>query len=190
VIGDTRRIVEVWHAGAKLDRAAYRARIAESWKPIGPGMISDFEKGLAPRIGQPWFVSTDEMIQGTSKATLAIVGGALEIAGTVVAHQPASWAGAMLSPGSGMFATTDLSAASGLTFSAKGDGKTYSVMIFTASRGFSPAIRTFTPGPALGEQVFAWTDFEGVVASEIQGIWIGATSPGAFRLVIDNVALR
>ncbi len=189
-ISDTRRIVGVWHAGVKLDRAAYRARIAESSKPIGPGMISDFETGLAPRFGQPWITSTDEMIKGTSTVTLAIVNGALEIAGTVVAHQPASWAGAMLSPGTRMFATTDLSATKALRFLAKGDGKPYVVMVFTVRGGGMPVTRTFTPGPAFGEHVFAWTDFVGLEPTEIQGIWIGATSPGAFRLVIDNVELR
>jgi imidazolonepropionase-like amidohydrolase len=189
-IGDTRKIVAIWHLGAKFDRDGYRAKIAELGKPIGPGMVSDFEHGLKPRIGQPWFVSTDELVKGTSTATLTVVDGALEIAGTVVAHQPASWAGAMLSPGARMFAPVDLTATTGLQFTAKGDGKTYMVMVFTESKGAMPSMKTFTAGTTASVHTFTWADFEGVSPKDISGIWIGATLPGAFKLVIDNVELK
>lgn len=89
-----------------------------------------------------------------------------------------------------MFATTDLSATKELRFSAKGEGKPHVVMVFTVSGGSMPVMRTFTPGPAFTEHVFAWSDFVGLKPTEIQGIWIGAVDPGAFRLVIDNVELK
>lgn len=120
-IADTRKIVAVWHTGVKLDREAYRTRVAESFKPIGPGMLSDFTS-LTPKRGQPWIVSTDALFGGKSTATLTLVDGALEIAGTVIASQTA-WSGALFSPGAKAFAATDLSSTKGFAFRAKGDGK-------------------------------------------------------------------
>ena len=61
-----------------------------------------------------------------------------------------------------MFATTDLSATKELRFSAKGEGKPHVVMVFTVSGGSMPVMRTFTPGPAFTEHVFAWSDFVGL----------------------------
>jgi hypothetical protein len=137
------------------------------------------------------------MLGGTSTATLTIVDGgaakstkALAIEGKVVAHQPASWSGAMWSPGPRPFAAMDLSANKQLRFSAKADGKPYTVMVFAQSRGRAPAVKPFTPGKDFTEHAFAWAEFDGLDGRDITAILIGSVEPGAFKLVIDNVELK
>ena len=193
-ITDTRKIVAVWHLGKRFDRDAYAKHVASIPKPSNvpaKGLASDFEKDLTPRYGQPWAESTDSLIGGTSKVKLAVKSGALEIAGTVVAHQPASWAGALWSPGTSMFGPIDLSANKGLRFRARGDGKaSYVVMVFAASRGRMPLSRPFTPGKAFTEHRFAWADFDGIDGKDVAAILIAAVKPGAFALAIDDVTLE
>lgn len=201
-ITDTRRIVAVWRGGARFDRGAYQARIASAARMAtvspGAGPISDFEDGtLGVRFGQPWVVSTDALVGGTSKSTLTVVDDgvppghkALAIAGEVVAHGPATWAGALFSPGAGPFVPADLSARRQFSFQAKGDGKTYEVMVFARSRGRFPVRRSFQPGKDFARVTFAWSDFDGLTGNDVMGIFIGQAQPGAFRLVIDDVALQ
>ncbi len=202
-ITDTRRIAAIWRGGVKLDRAAYQARIAGAAQAAGAppsarGLISDFEGGpLATRFGQPWIVSTDSMVGGTSKAALASVDGgappsrkALAITGEVIAHAPASWGGALFSPGAGPFTPTDLSANKRISFLARGDGKTYVVMLFAKSRGRAPVSRSFPTGKDFARVSFAWSDFEGLTGNDIMAIFIGQLEPGSFELVIDDVGLE
>ena len=136
-------------------------------------------------------VSTDSLINGTSTAKLEVLKAprkALAITGTVVAHKPASWAGALYSPGPAPFSPIDLSGKR-LRFAAKGDGRSYVVMVFAQSRGRAPLIKAFTPGKELAEHVFAWSEFDGIDGKDINAILIGAVDPGAFTLVIDDVRL-
>jgi imidazolonepropionase-like amidohydrolase len=201
-ITDTRRIVAVWRGGTRFDRAAFQARIAKAEQDVAagsstPGLLSDFEDGtLSVRFGQPWIVSTDSFIGGSSRAELAVVDGgaapgrkALAITGEVVAHAPTSWAGALFSPGTRPFSPADLSKQS-LRFMASGEGKTYVVMVFAQSRGRVPAIRTFQAGKDFAPVRFTWSDFDGLTGNDIMGIFIGKMEPGPFRLVIDQVALE
>ena len=208
-IADSRRIVEVWRAGARLDRAAFRARVAEATAkaaaapPAPPelaesGKVSDFEDGTPDaRFGQPWSVSTDAMMGGKSTVELAVVDGgaetpakALELRGEVVAGGPTAWAGAIFSPGARPFTATDLSAKGGVSFFARGDGRTYTVMVFAAKRGRMPSVRTFTAGPEYGRVAFTWADFDGLDGGDVLGIFIGASEAGKFELRVDDVELR
>lgn len=136
-------------------------------------------------------VSTDSLVNGTSTAKLEVLKAprkALSITGTVVAHQPASWAGALYSPGPSPFSPIDLSGKR-LRFAAKGDGKTYVVMVFAQSHGRAPLVKSFTPGTELTEHAFAWAEFDGIDGKDINAILIGAVAPGPFSLVIDDVKL-
>jgi hypothetical protein len=84
----------------------------------------------------------------------------------------------------------NLSAKSGITFWAKGDGKTATIMVFSQSRGFLPALKTFVAGPEWKPVRFDWKEFDGLDGTGMLGIFFGGGfEPGPFELQIDEVKL-
>jgi len=208
-IKQTRHIVEVWRSGIRIDRAKYKAAAAkavealEKQKDASPpensetGWISHFEgEKITSEFGAGWSISTDSMIGGKSKASFERMEGgaesgtgALSITGEINEGAQNRWAGAFFSPGAVMMQPANLSSKKGLSFLARGDGKTYSVMIFAQSLGYIPAEIKFTAGPEWKEHVFDWSDF-GLEGFDIMGIFIGGSSElGPFSLTIDEVRL-
>lgn len=206
----TRDIRAVWRNGLKLDREEYQAQVRqavealERQKEAPPpevsesGLISDFEGDeIKAEFGAGWTVSTDTMMGGKSKAQyrLAQEGaqgskGSLLISGDLVAGAQYQWAGAMFSPGAGMMSPANLSFKRSISFWAKGDGKTYSIMIFAQSLGYTPATLTFIAGPEWKEFVFPFDKFS-IDGSDVMGIFIGASrGEGEFTLSIDSVRLK
>jgi imidazolonepropionase-like amidohydrolase len=200
-IEDTRKIVGIWHAGVRFDRDGYRERIGKEVPAVAAragGPVSDFEDGkTSVEFGQEWMVSTDALIGGKSVAKLTVVDGgaaaskkALVIEGTVTKGGAAQWAGAMFSPGAAPFTATDLTKTPNLVFQAKGDGKTYVVMVFAGSRGRAPLVQTFVAGKDFAPVRFSWKQFDGIDGSDVMAILIGHTEPGDFRLVVDDVRIE
>ncbi len=206
----TRAIVGVWIDGVRLDREAYlkeaaaereaaeQQRNAPAPPGLGDGTISDFESGkIAANFGAGWVLSTDAIRGGKSKAELSVVDGgaegsskALLIKGVVADVGPAKWAGAMFLPGPTMMAPANLSSKKAVSFWAKGNGKSFSVMLFAQSSGFMPMTQRLTLGPEWKEYVFPFVDF-GTDAHDLMGILICASDePGEFAFQIDNVRLR
>jgi imidazolonepropionase-like amidohydrolase len=205
----TRRIVAVWRAGVKVDRDKYRSAVEKSKKArerqrnapppegSGSGLISDFEKDvIQAEYGAGWSVSTDAMTGGKSTAEYRLAeGGAagsrksLLITGTIAEGAQNRWAGAFFSPGTAMMQPANLSAWSSISFWARGDGKTYSIMIFAQSLGYVPAMLSFEAGPEWEEFTFPFEEFS-VEGFDIMGIFIGGSAElGDFELRIDNVRL-
>jgi imidazolonepropionase-like amidohydrolase len=206
----TRKIVEVWKDGVRVDRKAYaaeasaeREKAAQASSAPPPeygesGMISDFEGDrIASAFGAGWVISTDTVYGGKSQAVMQLVKGgaagsqgALQITGEIVAGAAFRWAGAMFSPGNTVMAPVNLAAKKGIGFWAKGDVRTYSVEIFSQARGFIPASKMFTAGPEWKEYSFPFADFQ-LDGGGIMAIFIGAyDEPGKFTLAIDNVRLK
>ena len=199
----TRDIVAVWKDGRAFDRAAYAAQAAKT-RTVGTvsaavqaGDISDFEDGTsASRFGQ-WVNSTDAIAGGRSEGSFAVVDGgangtkkALTITGQIAGPLPFAWAGAMFMPGSAPMEPTNLSAKKSIHFWAKGDGKTYRVMLFAQSKGMNPLTRTFTPSTQWTEFDMPFADF-GTDGRDVLGIlFAGGPQPGAFSLYIDEVRLK
>ena len=209
-IKDTRRIVAVWRAGARVDRDKYRAAVEKDKKardeqrsaPPPPGSesgwISDFEgEVINTEYGAGWSVSTDAMMGGKSTAEYRLVeGGAagseksLLITGTIAEGAQNRWAGAFFSPGPAMMQPANLSAWSSISFWARGDGKTYSVMIFAQSLGYMPDMVSFEAGPEWKEFTFPFEEFF-VDGIDIMGIFIGGSAElGDFELWIDTFRLK
>lgn len=210
----SRNIVGVWKQGQRIDRQAYKAKIAqakaiasEAHKAPVPkgsesGLISDFEQNLLQKpiakFGSGWTVSTDSIMGGKSIAEMKVVkGGAqqseqsLLIAGNVAPSQTIAWAGAMFSPGRWPFAPENLSNKKAITFWTKGDGQEYGVMVYAKHRGYVPAVKTFAPGRKWKQFTFTWKDFEGMDGSDITGVMFGRSpEPGKFEFQIDNVSLH
>lgn len=203
----TRALVRVWKQGHAMDLGAVRARVAAALaapaQPAGagaevsPGMVADFEGGTpAARFGAGWVVTTDAMQGGASVGAMEVVEGgaegtakALRVRGTI-APGATQWSGAMLFPGTQPMQPANLSATTGLRFRAKGDGRTYTVLVFTRSGGMRPAFRTFTAGPEWRTHTFAWSDFGGTTGADVMGIaWTAGAPEGAYELWLDQVEL-
>lgn len=206
----TRNITAVWRDGVKVDREEYQIQIRQAVEalkrqkeappPAGSesGLISDFDAGeIKAEFGAGWMVSTDAVIGGKSKAQYRLVQegaqgskGALLITGDLVAGSQYQWAGAMFSPGPTMMSPANLSFKKSISLWAKGEGKTYTIMIFAQSLGYIPASQNFSAGTEWEEFVFSYEKF-GVDGSDIMGIFIGAyQGEGEFTLYIDNVRLK
>ncbi|MGO9271548.1 MAG: ABC transporter permease [Terriglobia bacterium] len=170
-------------------------------------LISDFddvEPGGQPkaRFGAGWMVSTDAMLGGKSTADMSVVAGgaggskgALLIRGEIVAAAANPWAGAMFSPGPQPFAPADLpfpkASQKAISFWAKGDGKTYRIMMFSQSQGTIPALQDFVAGNEWKQYIFPLSSFSGMDGSGIQGILFSAgASPGKFSFAIDEVRFQ
>jgi hypothetical protein len=112
------------------------------------------------------------------------------VSGEIEGSLPFAWGGTMFFPGAQPMAPTNLSASKGLRFHARGDGKTYRVMLFWRGGGQAPSVRTFTAGPEWQELSFAWSDFRGSDGSDVMAIAIvGGPGAGPYRLLIDSVTL-
>ena len=169
----TRAIARVWKLGTPVDREAYRAVLAGYKAPptgAESGKVSDFEDGtLRTAFGSGWVESTDQLMGGKSQVRLKVVpGGApgsekgsLAVTGTIAPGQPFAWAGAMFAPGATPMAPANLSAHKAIHFWAKGDGKTYRLMVFTSGAGYTPATLTFIAGPEWKELTFPGEDAMG-----------------------------
>jgi imidazolonepropionase-like amidohydrolase len=189
-IADPRRvraIVQVWKQGVAADRATFRAGVAAA-------------TAIQAAMGPGWGVSTDQIAGGSSTATLAVAAEAppdapkgtqsLAIRGTVAAGA-FSWAGAALSPGAVPHAAADLSARTGLHFWAKGDGHTFSLMLFAKSRGRVPLLQTFTAGPQWQAFDFPWARFNAYDGHDVLLVVFAAVQPpGPFSLQLARVRLE
>jgi len=206
----TRKIVAVWKAGIEVDRGKYLEEVRKEKEAIEAarksplpehgesGRISDFEsEKIEAEFGAGWIVSTDAFMGGKSRAELKLAeeGAAgsrqsLLITGTVVGDTLLKWAGAMFSPGKTILAPANLSHKKAISFWAKGQGKKYAVMVFSASRGFIPAVQYFEAGPEWKEYLFPYEKF-GTDGHDLTGIFIGMSlENGDFALQVDEVRLK
>jgi imidazolonepropionase-like amidohydrolase len=196
----TRSVTRLWKGGVAFDRAAYAGRIeaqrarkaaAEAGPGHGPMRISDFDDGtLTAALGAGWAPTTDQMMGGTSTASLAVVDGTLRITGEVKGGTPAAWAGAMYFPGTQPMSPENLSGAKGLAFRARGDGRTYQVLLFHQAGGMAPVAVPFVAGGAWEEHVIPWERFNDADGRGVLGIAFVAMTPGTFALALDDVELR
>ena len=84
----------------------------------------------------------------------------------------------------------DLSRFKELVFWARGDGRSYQVMLFATRLGNIPAAQPFAAGPEWREVVIPLKAF-GVDGADLRGILFSAdATPGAFEFRIDSVRLR
>jgi hypothetical protein len=160
------------------------------------GLVSDFEQQrIETRFGAGWIVWTDRSMGGKSTAALRLApGGAqrslgcLDISGSVAdTGLNALWAGAMFVPGKARMDPVDLSARKSLSFWAKGEARTYAVMIFAQSFGYEPVGQSFMAGPDWKKFTFPLKSFKGTDGHDLMGVFLGSSTPGSFHLLIDDV---
>lgn len=193
----TRAIDRVWKNGYPVERTlASVAPVA----PIADGaLVADFDAGeVAARFGS-WQSTTDAIAGGRSAAQHRWVAGgaresrgALEVSGEVRAGFAYPWAGAMFFPASSPMEAVDASARRELVFWARGDGRNYSVMLFSGAATQSlPAMRSFVAGAQWREVRMPLSEFAGADLSRLRGLAFVAGQPaGTFSVRIDRVELR
>jgi imidazolonepropionase-like amidohydrolase len=202
----TRDIVGIWKAGVPFDRGAYRANLdsarttaAQPPKGSESGLVSDFDDGTTQAaFGAGWQISTDQLMGGKSTAKMEVVpvtgkadkNRALQITGNVQEGAPPKWAGAMYFPGATLMAPANLSGKKTIHFRAKGDGKIYSVLVFTLAGGRIPAFQTFTAGPDWQEVTFPLAAFK-TDGHDMTGVAIVSSAvSGPFAFEIDDFGFR
>jgi ABC-type multidrug transport system permease subunit len=162
------------------------------------GLVSDFDEGFSTaKFGSGWVASTDQMMGGKSTAQFNVVDGgangtkgSLLVAGEIAGGTTFPWAGAMFMPGAKPFEPANLSAKNSIGFWAKGDGRTYRVMIFSASAGPMPAIQEFAAGADWKQYTFPLSSFH-TDGHDIEGVlFSGGPEPGKFSFQIDEVQFK
>ena len=201
-ITKTRNIDGVWKGGVRLDRAAFAAELAAAAKRGGDvygGPVSGFDDGTTKAaFGSGWVVSTDRMAGGSSSAAMNVVEGgakgtpkALSVTGTVVGPLAYAWGGVMFMAGAQPMQPANLTKGKAIHFWAKGDGKTYKIMLFAQSKGMMPMTQDFVTGADWKEYVFPYSSFGAIDGSDIMAFgFTGGPAPGTFALQIDEVELR
>lgn len=166
------------------------------------GLVSDFDAGTPNAKFGSWMAASDETMGagGHSTAAIAVVEsgangskGALEVSGTVAAGAPFAFAGAWFTPGTHMMEPANLSAHKEIRFWAKGDGRSYTLVVLSAQQNGQqgpPPMVTFTAGPEWKQYTFPFSAFK-TDGSDISGIaFMAVQKPGSFRFNLDQVEIR
>jgi hypothetical protein len=164
-------------------------------------MVSNFDGGKVAAAYGMWIPASDTMNGGKSNSKLEVVEpgaagtkSAMQVSGELVAGGPFIFAGALFSPGSAPMKPVNLSKKSNISFWAKGDGKTYTLIVLTEARsgqsGEAPAMTSFAAGPEWKQYTFPFSTFE-TDGSDISGIgFIRIQEPGKFQFMIDEVEIK
>ena len=210
-IGDVHKIAEIWKDGRPASdlRAARRAEVAKAAAAPGPAaavlpadgriasfMVADGKVAITAPFGSGWSVSTDSIAGGKSSVALTPGSGApggqpsLVMTGAVTADFFAPWAGIGFSPGVGPMQPANIAAARAIRFWVRGEGKSLSVMSFSAAMGRVPAVAPFAVGPEWREVTVAFADLKGFdPAQAILLLIVANQQPGPFRIEIADVRL-
>ena len=197
----TRAIVGIWKNGYVVDRAIPVVPAAASAAPAAGGtLISDFDAdGLKAKSGFGWQPTTDQIAGGASQVSHRLISGgargtpgALEVKGEIKAGFAYPWAGVMYFPGTAPMQPVDFSARKELVFQARGDGRTYQVLVFSGpSMQSQPSVQSFAAGSDWREVRVPLAQFAGADFSLLRGIAFSAAQPeGAFEFRLDQVELR
>ncbi len=199
-IADTRKIDVIWKNGYRFERL--RTVVDSSEASILPAgtLVSDFEDGkISSRYGSGWHITTDTQMGGESVADMQITAngadqskGALQISGEIKAGSAYPWAGVCFAAGTKAMQPLDYRNLKELIFKVKGDGRSYSVMAFTAAQsGGIPPSQSFKTSAQWQEIRLPLDGFDGLDLSQVAGFSFNASAPvGQFSFTIDNVEIK
>ncbi|HEY2467676.1 MAG TPA: CIA30 family protein [Terracidiphilus sp.] len=177
--------------------------VATAPVPVGSetSMVSNFDRGKTSAAYGMWIPASDTMNGGKSNSKLEVVEpgadgtkSAMQVSGEVIAGGQIIFAGALYSPGPAPMQPVNLSKKSTISFWAKGDGKTYTLLVLTAARngqnGEAPAMSSFTAGPEWKQYTFPFSTFD-TDGSDLSGIgFVRAQEPGKFQFQIDELEIK
>ncbi len=190
-------ILAVWKDGYPVDRSQVNQEEQQTAavRSVAPEttLIADFESGVGASFGFGWQATSDRMRGGSSTAGLSAENGALRVEGEVAAGFAFPWAGAIYSPGAQPMQPVDFSDRETLRFRARGDGRTYLVMLFGADVSASaPFSVPFTVSAEWSEIEIPLARFPTATPGFIGGLAFVAQAPplGGFAFEIDDVEIR
>lgn len=189
----TTDIVTIWKDGYAVARESAATASAPEVAPAPDGPIAvDFEDGIDAGFGSGWQVTTDAMNGGASTAELAVEGGTLVVRGETKAGFPFPWAGAIWFTGPQPMQAADFSGRTTLRFRTRGDGRSYTVMLFGAgAAGTVPPAVPFTAGAEWTEVEIPLEGFATADPTIIAGLAFVAQAPlGSFTFELDDVEIR
>lgn len=197
----TRDIVAVWKAGVPVNRVPIEKPSVPAITAVEleSGLASNFDDGkIKSCFGSGWQISTDTIMGGQSTAEINVVeggaedsAGSLQIKGKIIPGAYFPWAGAIFFPGNKPMEPVDLSRFKKITFWAKGEAKTYRIMIFADKFGYIPIQKTFFAGPDWKSYTFSFTNFSQFDGKGIKGVFFaGGPEKGDFTLLIDNLEFQ
>jgi beta-glucosidase len=160
------------------------------------GVVSTFDDGQITAKYGSWTAITDSQMGGKSTAAMkAVAGGAngtkgaLQVSGEVQ-DSPAQYkyAGVVFSPGAHPMQPANLSSKTTVSFWAKGDGKTYRLVLLKPGGG--PALQPFQAGPQWQHYEFSLSSL-GTDGSDIGGLaFVAGPDPGKYEFEIDELEIR
>ncbi len=193
------RLVAVWKDGYPVDSS----RVDQEWQETTAApsaapettLIADFENGVGASFGFGWQVTSDRIQDGSSSARLSAENGALRVEGEVGGGVGFAfpWAGAIYFPGAQPMQPVDFSDRETLRFRARGDGRTYIVMLFGADMGaIMPPSVAFPASAEWIEVEIPLARFPTATPGVIGGLAFVAQAPplGAFSFELDDVEIR
>jgi ABC-2 type transport system permease protein len=162
------------------------------------GLIADFERGSdQAAYGMGLFAEGDARQGGSSTAAQQVVDGgaqgsqrALEVSGDLRPGAQYPVAGTFFFPeGQPMQGLMDYNAKKTLSFQARGDGKRYTLMIFSgANQGGIPLMYNFTAGADWQEVRLELAEFGAADFKRVRGLaLVSMNQPGPFRFQVDNL---
>ena len=190
------RLVAMWKDGYRVDRSRVdRERPQTEAAAAAPEttLIADFEDGVGATFGFGWQVASDAMRGGSSTARVSAERGVLRIEGELVSSIAFPWAGVTYFPGAAPMQPVDFSDRRMLRFRTRGDGRTYSVMLFADGAGATvPPTVPFTASAEWAAVEIPLERFPTATPGLIGGLAFVAQAPpvGAFGFEIDDVEIR
>jgi ABC-2 type transport system permease protein len=182
---------------------------APSGPPVGVAapdtvVLADFDNGSEKTSYGLGFASRDDKDRGgdsTISQKLVEGGarnsrGALEVTGTVGTAIPYAFVGTSFIPNPAevtewdKMGTMDYSNKKTLSFFARGDGHTYTVMILNPVIQGIPPMYGFVAGPEWTEVRVPLHNLAGLDLQRVKLISIGANTPGPFSFAIDDVRIE
>jgi ABC-2 type transport system permease protein len=164
------------------------------------GVIADFDNGSdRAAYGTGMLASGDERQGGSSTAAQRLVAGgaqgskgALEVTGELRSGAQYPFAGTFFFPeGEPMQGLMDYSARKTLSFHARGDGKRYTLMLFSGVTMGIPLMYGFTAGPEWQKFELNLADFSAHDFKRVRGMAFGAMGEnGPFQFQIDDVRME
>jgi beta-glucosidase len=162
------------------------------------GIVSTFDDGKVSANYGSWISASDAMQGGKSTVSMQVVEGgannskgALRITGEIIPGATYTYAGALFIPGASFGDAANLSSKKTISFWAKGDGKTYVLVLGTLSRqNQMPAMQPFVAGPEWKQYSFPISTFETDGHDVTNLAFARGQESGKFEFEIDQVEIK
>lgn len=195
----TRRVARIFKNGFEVVRERQDTKQAAVEKPVlMDGQVSRFEEDLSSGFGVVWTATTDQLANGKSTAALSNMKpgaedsvGALRVDGEISTKFFFPWSGAGIFFSEGFAVPVDLSSYKTISFSARGDEREPSLLLFTRTSRQRPATKTFGVTTDWRRHEIDLTTIRGAALGEVYGFAVTAGRPnGEFHFEIDEIRLE